>query len=207
MILCRLVRRHHTQPQLPACHPPPRILPPRRQGPQPHPRHHTPPHLPACHPPPRLLPPRRQGPQPHPRHHTQPQLPACHPPPRILPPRRQGPQPHPRQHLPLAACQNRRTPLRPEGRDFRQHPSASGLRHRPLPPPWPRGRRPRYLAPFAPRHPHRQTFQPPTRFGRGHDRCPRSRTCFQTRHLPCPSPRYPQQHALRTPPSRCPFRG
>src|ERR1039457_325156 len=56
------------------------------------------------------------------RHHTQPQLPACHPPPRILPPRRQGPQPHPRQHLPLAACQNRRTPLRPERRDFPQPP-------------------------------------------------------------------------------------
>src|ERR1035441_7141976 len=69
------------------------------------------------------------------------------------------------------------------------------------------GRCPRHLAPFAARPPHRQTFQPPTRFGCGYDRFPRSGTCFQTRHLPCPPPRYPQQHALRTPPSRCPFRG
>src|ERR1035438_7268146 len=35
-VLCRHVCRHGAQPQLPARYPPPRVLPSRRQGPQPH---------------------------------------------------------------------------------------------------------------------------------------------------------------------------
>src|ERR1035438_6086505 len=113
------------------------------------------------------------------RHGAQPQLPARYPPPRVLPSRRQGPQPHSFQPLPLAPGSTRRPPLCLEGRHFHRRSSAASLRYRPLPPAWPRGRGPRHLAPPASRPAHRHPGQPRTRFGRGPDRGPRSRTSPQ----------------------------
>src|ERR1022692_3040019 len=73
-------------------------------------------------------------------------------------------------------------------------PAPASLRYRPLPPARPRGRGPRHLAPLASRPAHRHAGQPRTRFSRGPDRGPRSRTSLQAGHFARPAPRYSQQH-------------
>src|ERR1039457_5210862 len=120
--------------------------------------------------------------------------PARYPPSRVFSSRRQGPQPHAFQPLPLAPRSTRRPPLCLEGRHFHRPPPSASLRYRPLPPARPRGRGPRHLAPLASRPAHRHAGQPRTRFSRGPDRGPRSRTSLQAGHFARPAPRYSQQH-------------
>src|ERR1039458_2741497 len=112
-----------------------------------------------------------------------------------------------RPHGHVAPGPTRRPPLCLEGRPFHRRSSAASLRYRPLPPAWPRGRGPRHLAPPASRPAHRHPGQPRTRFGRGPDRGPRSRTSLQAGHFARPASGYSQQHFGGAAASRLPFRG